>query len=70
MTKNIGAADRVIRTIVAVVIGVLLVTGVVTGLTAVILGILAVVLLLTVLVSVCPLYLAFNISTKAKNDSK
>lgn len=66
MIKNMGSADRIIRTIVALVVGGLIVAGEVTGLTAVILGIFAVVFLLTSLVSFCPLYLPFKISTKGK----
>jgi hypothetical protein len=66
MKKNMGTADRAIRTIAAFIIGILIVTGTLTGLTAIILGILAVVFLLTSMVSFCPLYLPFKISTTKK----
>ena len=63
MKKNMGTADRVIRTLIAVIIGVLYFTGVIGGTLALILGIVAVVFLLTSLVSWCPGYLPFGIST-------
>ena len=66
MKKNMGTADRVIRTILAVVIGVLYFTGQITGTAAIILGIFAVIFLLTSLVSFCPLYAPFKISTTGK----
>jgi uncharacterized membrane protein YkgB len=63
MKKNMGTADRVIRTVIAVVIGVLYFTGVIGGTLALILGIVAVLFLLTSLVAWCPSYLPFGIST-------
>ncbi len=63
MKKNMGAADRIIRTLIAVVIGVLFFKGVITGVLGVILGILAIVFLATSLVGWCPAYLPFKIST-------
>ena len=71
MKKNMGIADRVIRSLIAIVIGVLLVTGTVSGLLATILGIFAIVFLATSLVSFCPLYLPFSISTlRGNKDAK
>jgi hypothetical protein len=63
MTKNVGSADRIVRTLLAIVFGVLIFTGNVTGTLAIILGVLAVVLLATSAVSFCPLYLVGKIST-------
>ncbi len=63
MKKNMGTADRVIRAIAAVVIGVLYFTGAISGVLAVILGIVAVLLLLTSITGVCPGYMPFGIST-------
>jgi hypothetical protein len=68
MKKNMGTEDRVIRTLLAVVFGILILTGQVTGTVAIILGILAVVFLGTSAVSSCPLYLPFNISTCKSRD--
>jgi len=69
MKKNMGVLDRIIRTILAVVVIVLYLTNQITGTAAVVLGIIAVVFLLTSLFGVCPLYIPFNISTK-KNKKK
>jgi hypothetical protein len=64
MTKNIGTADRTIRTISALVLGFLILNGTLTGRTAVIRGSFAVVFLLTGFVRFCPLYLPFKMSTR------
>ncbi len=69
MRKNMGTADRVIRTIVAILIAVLYFTGVIGGTLALILGIIAVIFLLTSLVSWCPGYLPFGISTGPKPEA-
>ena len=47
MTKNMGNADRVVRSIIAVGIAVLYFTGVISGTLAIILGIVAVAFLVT-----------------------
>jgi hypothetical protein len=64
MTKNMGAADRIIRTIVALFVIILLITGKISGALAVILGIVAAAFLLTSAIGWCPLYLPLKISTK------
>ncbi|WP_225871384.1 YgaP family membrane protein [Pedobacter cryotolerans] len=61
-----GTVDKVIRILVAVFIGVLYFTNVISGTLAIILGILAVVFVLTSFISFCPLYLPFGISTFRK----
>ncbi|MFC2163931.1 DUF2892 domain-containing protein [Acidobacteriota bacterium] len=66
MKKNMGAADRIIRTLIAIVIAVLYFTKQISGTAAIILGIIAIVFLLTSLVSFCPAYLPFKISTRKK----
>jgi hypothetical protein len=66
MKKNIGTADRIVRIFLAAIFGILLFTGAVSGLTAITLGVLAVVFLSTSVVSTCPLYLPFKISTRSK----
>ncbi len=66
MKKNMSMADRVIRAIVAVGIGVLYYAGAISGTLAVVLGIVAVVLLLTSITGVCPGYMPFGISTLKK----
>jgi hypothetical protein len=64
MKKNMGVVDRIIRTILAVVVIVLFAAKQITGVAAIILGILAIIFLLTSAVGLCPLYLPFKISTK------
>lgn len=65
MKKNMGNADRVIRSIIAVAIAVLYFTGVLSGTLGIVLLVLAVVFLLTSFVSFCPLYLPFRLSTRS-----
>jgi len=66
MKKNIGTADRVIRVLIGVVFAVLFFTKVVTGTLGIILLVLGVVFLLTSVVSFCPLYFPFKLSTRGK----
>lgn len=66
LNKNMGTLDRIIRLIVAALIAVLYFTGNLSGLAAIILGILAVIFVITSLVSFCPLYLPFGLSTRKK----
>ena len=66
MPKNMGTADRVIRIFLAAIMAVLIFTGLVYGVVAIVLGVLAAIFVLTSLVSFCPLYLPFKISTARK----
>lgn len=63
MKRNMSNADRIIRTIIAVAAVVLYFTGTITGLIGIALMVLAGVFLLTSVVSFCPLYAIFGIST-------
>ena len=63
MKKNMGGFDRAIRLMVALVIAVLYFTKTINGTVAVVLGVVAIIFALTSLVSVCPLYIPFGIST-------
>lgn len=67
MKKNMGAADRLIRTILAVAVIALYATGQITGLAAVILGVFALVFLVTSFIGFCPLYVPLKLNTGAKN---
>jgi hypothetical protein len=69
MKKNMGTIDRVIRTVIAVVIAVLYFTGKISGTVAIVLGIVAVAFLLTSLVGSCPIYNPFGISTRKESKS-
>jgi len=66
MNKNMGTADRVIRTLVAVGIAVLYFMGKLSGTLALVLEIVAVLFLLTSLTGWCPGYLPFGLSTAGK----
>ncbi|MCO5238649.1 MAG: DUF2892 domain-containing protein [Chitinophagaceae bacterium] len=66
MKKNMGASDKTIRILLAVLIAVLYFTNVISGTLAAILGIFAIVFVITSFISFCPLYLPFGISTCKK----
>lgn len=66
MKQNMGSNDRLLRLLVAAVIGILYFTGVISGGTAVILGLIAVVFFFTSLAGYCPLYSVFGVSTRRK----
>mgnify|MGYP002401665339 CR=1 FL=1 len=65
MKKNMGSADRIIRLIIAAVIAGLFFTNGISGTLGIVLLVLAGIFLLTSLVSFCPLYAPFGISTCA-----
>jgi hypothetical protein len=66
MKKNVGTVDKVIRILIAVVVVVLYFTQLITGTLAIILLLLSGVFILTSLLSFCPLYLPFGLSTRKK----
>ena len=68
MKKNIGTTDKTLRIVFAIIIGVLYFTNVISGTLAIILGVLAIVFIATSLISFCPLYLPFNMSTCKKKE--
>ena len=63
---NMGQIDKIIRVLVALVFAALNLLGFVGGTLGLILWIFAAVFVLTSLVSFCPLYIPFKISTKGK----
>lgn len=66
MKKNMGSADKIIRVIIALIFSVLYFTGTVSGTLGYILLALGAIFLLTSIISFCPLYLPFGISTCPK----
>ena len=67
MKKNMGAADRLIRLVLAAIFAGLYFTNTATGTIGIVLLVLAIVFTLTSLVSFCPLYTLLGINTcKAK----
>lgn len=66
MTKNMGMVDRVMRVVLALVVGVLYLARLISGVAAVVLGIFAAIFLITGLVGFCPAYTPFGLSTRGK----
>ncbi len=66
MKKNMGSADRVIRVMLAALVAVLYFLNVISGTTAIILAVMAIAFVATSLMSFCPLYLPFGLSTLRK----
>lgn len=66
MKANMGGADRIIRVLIAAVITTLFFMKVITGTLGIVLLVLAGVFVLTSLISFCPLYVPFGISTCKK----
>jgi hypothetical protein len=63
MKANMGNSDRIIQSLLALVMLTLYLTGVVSGTIGIILVVLSAVFLLTSFVSFCPLYAPFGLST-------
>ena len=63
MKKNMGSTDRIIRIIIAAIVGVLYFTGTISGTLGIVLLVLAGIFVLTSLISFCPIYAAFGIKT-------
>lgn len=67
MKKNMGAADRIVRLIIAIIVAFLYFGGVISGTIGLVAIALAGVFVLTSLISFCPLYVPFGISTCKKS---
>ena len=63
MKKNMGTIDKVVRVTIAAIIAILYFTNVIMGTLGIVLLILAGVLVLTSLISFCPIYRIFGLST-------
>jgi hypothetical protein len=64
MKKNMGTVDRVIRTLIAIGVGILYFTGRISGTLAIVLGAFAIIFLLTSFVAWCPIYFPLGISSR------
>ena len=67
MKKNMGTTDKLIRFILAAIVGVLYYFQVIEGTLAIVLLALAGIFILTSFISFCPLYKPFGISTTSKD---
>lgn len=70
MKTNMGTIDRIIRIIIAAIIGVLYYTGTITGTLGIVLLVFAAIFVLTSFVSFCPLYTLFGFNTCPLKDKK
>lgn len=70
MKTNMGTFDRIFRVLIALVIGYLYYTGVVSGTLGIVLLVLAAVFVLTSLIGFCPLYTLFGFNTCKRNKWK
>jgi hypothetical protein len=68
MKKNMSSADKMVRLIVAAIVVTLYFTDVISGTLGIILLALSAVFVLTSLISFCPLYTIFGISTCKVKD--
>ncbi|TMM57481.1 DUF2892 domain-containing protein [Maribacter algarum] len=68
MKKNMGGADRIIRFIVATVVGVLFYMNIIEGTLAYVLLALAGIFVLTSFISFCPLYALVGLNTCKVKD--
>jgi len=66
MKKNMGSADKVIRVILALVFAALYFTGTVSGVFGYVLLALGAIFILTSVISFCPLYAPFGLSSCKK----
>jgi fatty acid desaturase len=66
MKKNMGIIDRVTRLVIAALFIVLYFTNVITGIWGIIMLVVAGMFVVTSIISFCPLYLPFKISTVGK----
>lgn len=69
MKKNMGNLDRIIRLVIAAVIGYLYFAGIVVGTPGLILIIVGGIFILTSLAGSCPLYTLLGISSCPKKDN-
>jgi glucokinase len=69
MKKNLGNADRIIRTALAIFFGALYFTGTVTGTLGLVLMLLGGVFLVTSFLGICPLYTLVGLNTRPTDRS-
>lgn len=70
MKANMGSMDKIVRIVIAIIVGVLYYTNVISGTVAIILGVVAGVFVLTSLISFCPLYVLLGTNTCKNSNVK
>ncbi|MBX2875689.1 MAG: DUF2892 domain-containing protein [Saprospiraceae bacterium] len=63
MKKNMGSTDQIIRVLIAVVVAALFFTNVISGVLGIVLLAVAGIFVLTSVVSFCPIYAVFGMSS-------
>jgi hypothetical protein len=66
MKKNMGSTDKLIRSVIGIIIAILYYSGIITGTLAIVLLAFAIIFLLTSFISFCPLYALLGINTNKK----
>jgi hypothetical protein len=67
MKSNMGFADKAVRVLAAIAIIVVYFVGLISGTIALILLVIAAIFIFTSMVSFCPLYYPFGITTKPRD---
>lgn len=70
MRKNLGSADKLVRLLIAIALIVLFYLEIITGTLGIVALILALVLAITSLVSFCPIYAVFGLSSCKNEEAK
>ncbi|MBS1773255.1 MAG: DUF2892 domain-containing protein [Bacteroidetes bacterium] len=70
MKQNMGTTDKIVRIVLAIILGLLYFNDVVIGVAGIALMVLAVVFLATSLVGFCPLYTLVGVNTCPKEKVK
>ena len=68
MKSNMGSVDKIVRIVIAIVLGVLYYQGIISGTLGIVLLVVAGVFVLTSLVSFCPLYGIFGLKTTKSEE--
>lgn len=63
MKKNMGNTDKIVRILIAVIVGILYFTNVISGTLGFVLLALSVIFVVTSLISFCPIYSIFGLNT-------
>ncbi len=63
MKKNMGSPDRIIRIVVAILIGILYFSDLLTGVLGIVLVAVAGIFVLTSFISICPIYALFGLNS-------
>jgi hypothetical protein len=70
MKANVGNTDKLIRIILAIVLGTLYLTNTVSGVLGIVVLVFAIILVATSLISFCPIYPLFGINTCSLKNKK